>query len=169
MRLLSFAAGLLAIAAVASADDKKGGRTPEAKGTFAFDGKTYKVAGALAYATTVGDMKRTVVILCEKSLDAAQLKQSLKKYGDARDLIIYASTIEFAFDDKGTFRELAILTHDGGMKHVSADEVKDHKATVTITDAAAKGKLTVAKENRETLTKHTYRFDVTFDLLVTRP
>lgn len=172
MRLFSvavFIAGLLVLTGAAKADDKKSGRNSQATGNFVFDGTTFKIASALAYATTVGDQQQTVVILSDKPLDTAQLKRSLKKNGNDRDFNPSGSTIEFTFDDKGAFRELAIITTDGGMKHVRAESVKDHKATVTIADGSAKGRITVTKELRETLTKHTYRFDVTFDIPLTKP
>jgi hypothetical protein len=157
-------AGLLAFAGAAGAQEKKAA----AKGTFTMDGKTYKVVSALAYSTTVGEQKQTVVILADKPLNAAELKAALKK-NDPADFNPWPR-LDLVFDEKGVLRSINIHGSEAIIKHLPAENIKDKKATATISDATVKGTAaTSAKEVRETLTMHTYGFDVTFDVKLTKP
>ena len=158
-------AGLLAFVGVAAAQEKKA----VAKGTFTMNGTTYKVASAVAYTRTVDDEKETVVILADKPLNAAQLKASLKKSADGSDYDPYPR-IELTFDEKGVLVYLGMQTQDAGIKHMPAGHIKDHTASATIADTSVKGSaITNGKEDRESINRHKYRFDVTFDVKLTKP
>jgi hypothetical protein len=156
-------AGLLAVVGAPRAEEKK-----VAKGTFTMNGTTYKVVSALAYSTTVRDQKQTVVILADKPLNAAQLRAALKK-NEPRDFDPYPR-LALVFDDKGVLLKMDMQTQDAGIRGLPASDIKDHKATATITEGAAKGTAaTVGKEDREAINGHKYRFDVTFDVALTKP
>lgn len=157
-------AGLLTLVGAAEAQEKKG----TAKGTFTMNGTTYKVVSALAYSTTVGEQKQVVVILADKPLNAALLKAALKK-NEPRDFDPFPR-LALVFDDKGVFQKMDMQTQDAGIRGLPASDVKDHKATATITDGAVKGTAaTAGKEDREAINRHKYRFDVTFDVKLTKP
>jgi hypothetical protein len=164
-----FAAGLFVSVDAANAQPKKDAPKTTAGGTVTMNGKTHRLVNALAYSLTDNEQKQTVVILCDKPLNAAQLKASLKKNGNAVDFDISGQRLEFVFDDKGAFRKISIYTQDGGIRNLDATEIKDHKATVAITDTAAKGRVNTTKANRNELTRNTYEFDVSFDLQLTKP
>src|SRR4051794_33768841 len=104
------AVGLLAFVGAAGAQEKKA----TAKGTFTMDGTTYKVVSVLAYSTTVGEQKQTVVILADKPMNAAQLKAALKK-NDPREFDPYPR-IALVFDDKGEFLKMDMQTQDAGIR-----------------------------------------------------
>src|SRR5262245_5411687 len=167
--LLTILAGIALLVGTLPAADKKPPANAAVKATMMFDGVTYRLVNALAWSMTTDEQKRTVVVLSEKPLNAAQLRASLKKNGNADDFDPPHPRLELVFDEKGMFHHMWIQTQDGGIRNLPAGDIKDHKANVTISDSEAKGTVATAKEMFESLTKHKYSFEVTFDLKLTKP
>lgn len=164
MKLLFVAlvtAGLLALVAAGKAGGKKDEPKTEAKGTLTLGDNTYKLARALAYEITRSNRKETVVILSEKPLDTAKLKQSLKKNGTDEGFFPFDSHVKLLFDEKGSLSQTAIYA-DGANIIGSGDD--NIKSAATIKDGMAKGKAGMEKPGK--FFKMSYRFEVAFDVAV---
>ena len=153
--------GWLAVIATGTAGGKKDGPKSEATGALTMGDNTYKLAKVLAYEMTRSNRKETVVILSEKPLDTAKLKQSLKKNGTDDDFFPLGAHVKLRFDDKGALAQTAIYA-DGANIIGSGDD--NIKATATIKDGTAKGKAGMDKPAK--FFKMSYRFQVTFDVAV---
>jgi hypothetical protein len=154
------AAGLLALAGIARADDKKAEPKAEAKGTLTLNGKTYTLACALAYETKRFDRKRTVIYLSEKPLDTAKLTASFKKTGNDEDFFAFDPHVKLVFDDKGDFFQLALYA--GGANIILQGD-PNIKAEASIKDGSAKGMAKSVKPDKD------YSFEVTFEAKLTKP
>ena len=162
MRLLFAAictAVLLSLAGPSEAGGKKDESKTEAKGSLTLNGTTYKLASALAYEQTVFRKKETVVILSEKRLDTAKLKQSLQKNGNDDDFFPTAPHVKLAFDQAGELLQLSI--HGGGANIIRSGD-PNVKTTVTLKDGAAKG--TAGTQKPDTFRNQPLQFDVTFEV-----
>jgi hypothetical protein len=145
-------AGLVGLAAVAQGGEPKS----MAKGTLTLKGTTYNLASALAYEQTVFKKKETVVILSEKPLDTARLKQSLQKNGNDDDFFPVVPHVKLAFDGAGELLQLSI--------HVRGDNIirsgdRNVQTKITIQEGVAKGTAGTKKADG-------FEFDVTFEVAV---
>ena len=153
-----------------AADEKTPAAKAQVKGSFTMNGATYRMANAVAYTMTVDEKKRTVIVLSDKPLDAAQLKASLKKHGTAEEFDPKVNYVELTFDDKGAFQKIWMQTQDAGIRHLPAGDIKDHKGSATTSDSGVKGSaVTLGKENRKAINGHLYQFDLDFNVPLTKP
>jgi hypothetical protein len=160
-------AGLLSLASAGRADDKKG--TPqkaEAKGTLTLGEKKYTLASALAYVNPHSFGKETVIILTEKPLDTAKLKQSFKKRGNDDDFFPIVDHIKLTFreDDKGQLSQFAF---NGGGGAIIRQGDKNIKGEATFKDDAAKGSAGTIKADK--VRDKTFEFEVAFDVKLMKP
>lgn len=150
---------------VASQDQsKKDDSKKENQGTLTLGEKTYKFASALAYETTISKKKRTVVILSEKPLNTAKLKESFKKNGNDQDFFSFDPNVKLLFDEKQAFLQLVIFADGANINLVGDDNIK---ATATFKDGTAKGKAGTVKPGKSF--NSTYQFEVTFDVKLMKP
>jgi hypothetical protein len=147
------AAGLLTFIGAGHA----GGPKNEAKGSLTLGDKTYKFTSALAYEVTRSKAKQTVVVLSEKPLDTAKLKQSLAKKGTDEDFFPFDAHIRLRFDDKGGLVQSAIYAEGANILGSGDDNLK---ANVTVKDGVATGRAGMTKP--DTFFKKSYQFDVTY-------
>jgi hypothetical protein len=162
-----FAAGLLSLlASTGRSDDKKDGPKAEAKGTLTLGEKKYTFAHALAYVNPHRFGKENIVILTEKPLDTAKLKQSFKKNGTDDDFFPLVDHIKLIFreDDKGKLTQFAF---NGGGGAIIRQGDKNIKGELAIKDGAAKGSTSTIKADKTRDMK--FEFDVTFDVKLTKP
>src|SRR5262245_6508882 len=158
----SFAcATLLSVVAVARADEKPGA---EVKGTLVMGGNTYKLANALAYETKIGSHQRTVVILSEKPLDTAKLKQSFKKNGNDEDFFASGPHVQLILDDKGGLAQIAIHAAGDNVNLIGDDNIK---CDATLKEGRAKGSAGTKKPGKSF--SGAYTFEATFDVKLTKP
>ena len=161
-------AGLMSLLALAAgrADDKKDPPKAEAKGTLTLGDKKYTLASALVYVNPHSFGKETVVILSEKPVDIAKLKQSFKKNGTDDDFFPNGDHIKLTFreDDKGKLTQFAF---NGGGGAVIRQGDKNIKGEVTLKDGTAKGSSGTIKADKVRDMK--FEFDVTFEVKLTKP
>jgi hypothetical protein len=155
------AVGLLALMSAGNVEGQPAAAKAEASGTLTLGDKTYRFTRALAYEVTRFNKKQTVVILSEKPLDAAKLKQSLAKKGTDEDFFPFDAHLKLRFDDKGALAQSAIYAEGANILGSGDDNVK---ATIAIKDGAAKGQARMTKP--DTFFKKSYQFDATFDVAV---
>jgi hypothetical protein len=167
-RVALVATGLLCIlsAAAGRADDKKDTPKAEAKGTLTLGDKKYTLASALAYVNPHSFGKENIVILSEKPLDTAKLKQSFKKNGNDDDFFPNVPHIKLTFreDDKGKLTQFAF---NGGGGVIIRQGDKNIRGELAIKDGAAKGSAGTVKPDKARDMK--LEFDVTFDVKLTKP
>jgi len=154
-------AALLSFAGIARAEEKHGA---EVKGTLVMGGNTYKLANALAYETKIGSHQRTVVILSEKSLDTAKLKQSFKKNGNDEDFFASGPHVKLILDDKGGLAQIALYAEGDNVNLIGDDNIK---CNATLKEGIAKGAAGTKKPAKSF--SGAYTFDATFDVKLTRP
>jgi hypothetical protein len=159
-------AGLLGLVSAGRADDKKDAPKVEAKGTLTLGDKKYTFASALAYVNKSSFGKETVVILSEKPVDIAKLKQSFKKNGNDDDYFPRGDHIKLIFgeNDKG---ELTQFAFNGGGGAIIRQGDKNIKGEVTLKDDTAKGRVATLKPDKARDTK--LEFEVTFEVKLTKP
>ncbi|MCI0379506.1 MAG: hypothetical protein L0215_18005 [Gemmataceae bacterium] len=143
-----------------------GDKKSEANGTLTLGDKTIKLASALAYENKSSNRKETVVILSEKPLDTAKLKQSFKKNGNDDDFNPSETHVKLTFDDRdrGELSQLTISA-GGGVFLRSGD--RNIKVAATIKDGVAKGKAFMQKADK--FREKPITFEVTFDVKLTKP
>jgi hypothetical protein len=156
----------LVLVGTASPQEKKSELKSEATGTLTLGGKTYKLANALAYENTVSNRKSTVVILSEKPLDLAKLKQSFKKNGNDEDFFPFDAHVKLTFReaDKGALSQLAIYADGDNVIRIGDENVK---AMATFKDGTAKGSAGTKKPDK--VRNMPFEFDLTFDVKMTKP
>jgi hypothetical protein len=155
--IAAFAAGSLVLVAAG----QPGGNKDEAKGTITLGEKTYKLSHVLAYETTRSNKKLTVVVVSEKAIDTAKLKQSFAKTGSDEDFFLFDAHVKFRFDDKGAMTQSGVYAEGANIIDSGDDNIK---SAVAIKDGRAKGKVGMAKPG--TFFKKSYQFDVSFDAAI---
>lgn len=152
---------LLALGSTMSGQPKE-----KASGTLTLDNQTFKFTSVLAYENTVRNNKETVIILSEKPLDTAKLKESFKKNGNDDDFYPTATHVKLTFDerDRGELSQLTIQS-DGGVIIRSGD--KNITATATIKDDAVKGKAGMLKPDKTG--KKNFTLEASFDVKMWKP
>jgi hypothetical protein len=159
--LAVIAVGAFGLAVSGTAHSPAGEPRTEAKGSLTLGDKNYKFTRAIAYETTRGQKKQTVVVLSEKALDTAKLKQSLARKGTDEDFFPFDAHLKLRFDDKGSLVQSAIYADGANIIGIEDDNVK---VAATIKDGAAKG--TAKMEKPDTFFKKSFQFDVAFDVPV---
>lgn len=159
-------AGLLSHFATGLADEKKDAPKAEARGTLTLGEKKYTLANALAYVNPHSFGKETVVILTEKPLDSAKLKQSFKKRGNDGDFLPNVDHIKLIFseDDKGKLTQFAF---QGGGGAIIRQGDRNIKGEATYKDGTAKGSAGTIKADK--VRDKTFEFEVAFDVKLTKP
>jgi Bacterial pre-peptidase C-terminal domain len=149
--------GVLALAGVAMPGEKKS----EAKGTLTLGGKTYQLASALAYEQTVFKKKEIAIVLSEKPLDTAKLRQSLQKHGNDDDFFPTEAHVKLSCDGGGGLLQLSI--HVGGANIIRSGD-PNIKTKVTIQDGTVKG--TAGMQKPDEFRNMPLQFDVAFEVPV---
>jgi hypothetical protein len=158
--LAASAAALLAIVNVAAPGEKKS----DAKGTLTIEGKTYTLVNALAYEQIVFKKQEIALILSEKPLDTAKLKQSLKKNGNDDDFFPLDPHVKLSLDGAGELLQLSI--HVGGANIIRSGD-RNVQTKITIQEGVVKG--TSGMTKADTFRDKPFKFDVSFDVKLMKP
>jgi len=166
LRIALVAVGMLSLVAFGGAQDKKDAAKAEAKGTLTLGEKKYTFGHALAYVNPHSFGKENIVILTEKPLDTAKLKQSFKKNGNDDDFFPSTDHIKLTFreDDGGKLTQFAF---NGGGGAIIRQGDKNIKGEAVFKDGAAKGSCVTLKADKTRDVK--FEFDVAFDVKLTKP
>jgi len=145
---------MLAFGSTALSGEKKPNQ-----GTLEVAGKTYRLASALAYEQKAFNRPEIVIILSEKPLDTAKLKQSFKKNGNDDDFFPTEPHVKLSFDDRGGLLQLTIVA--GGANIIRSGD-PNVKADATIQDGHAQG--TAGMKKPDTFRDRPLSFEAAFDV-----
>jgi hypothetical protein len=138
------------------------GEKKPAEGTLTVNGQTYKLASALAYAQKFRNRTEVIVLLSEKPLDVAKLKQSFEKNGNDDDWFPREAHVKLTFDDRG---ELMQLTISAGGANIIRSGDPNVKTDAAIKDGSAQGKAGMKKP--DTFRDKPLHFEADFDVALT--
>jgi hypothetical protein len=157
MRRFTMVLGMLVFLAGAGAGIP-GEKKPN-QGTLTVNGRTHKLASALAYAQKFRNRTEVVVLLSEKPLDTAKLKRSFEKHGDDGDWFPVEAHVKLTFDDGGVLQQLTISA--GGANIIRSGD-PNVKATAVFKDASAQG--AAGMKEPDTFRDQPLHFEATFDV-----
>jgi hypothetical protein len=164
MKLLSLVlvtAGMLGPVAAGRGYEQTEAPKAKNKGTLTLEGKTYQLTSALAYQQTVFKKQEITVILSEKPLDLAKLKQSLQKNGNDDDFFPTQTHVKLSLDDAGELLQLSV--HAGGANIIRSGD-RNIQTNVMIQNGTAKG--TAGTKKADTVRDMPFAFEFTFDVSV---
>jgi len=136
-------------------------RATSAQGTLHVAGKDYKLEHVVAYETTSGDEKESVVLLCAKPIPIEELKDKLKR-GSADSFFIFEPQVQLTFDQAGKLLSVFIWADNTSIS--TGGTMDATKVESSFSDGKAKGKVAMAKDEGSLK----YDFDVGFDVALTK-